>query len=179
MAPTLIHLSAQLRQLIYYQLDNNLLQDALFLASRLHALDFRNQDSIHLLALCHQRLGQHKAVYDYAKSAAVRGSHLGCSYIFAQSCLAVGKLNDGIHALERARPLWDGKDTTGTSDMDKQEYGELMIWFRQTTRYIEAVQSRCCRCVQCVGKSVRSPERSETSSRMLCRSIEAESILVG
>jgi len=179
MAPTVIHLSAQLRQLIYYQLDNNLLQDALFLASRLHALDFRNQDSIHLLALCHQRLGQHKAVYDYAKSAAVRGSHLGCSYIFAQSCLAIGQFEDGIHSLERARPLWDGKETTSTSGMDKQEYRELTIWFRQTTRYNEAVQSRCCRCVQCTGKPVGSPERSETSCRMLCRSIEAQSILVG
>lgn len=112
MAPTLIHLSAQLRQLIYYHLDNNLLKNAAFLAGRLHALDHRNQDSIHLLALCHQRLGQNKAAYDCTKHVAIKGSHLGCCYVFAQACLAIGKVADGIHALERARPLWEARSSS-------------------------------------------------------------------
>lgn len=112
MAPTLIHLCAQLRQLIYYHLDNNLLKNAVFLAGRLHALDHRNQDSIHLLALCHQRLGQHKAAYDCTKHVATKGSHLGCSYVFAQACLAIGKITDGIHALEKSRSLWEGRSSS-------------------------------------------------------------------
>lgn len=116
MAPTIIHLSAQLRQLIFYQLDNNLLKNALFIASRLHALESRNQDSIHLLALCHQRLGHHKTAYDHTKNAALRGAlHLGCNYVFAQACLAIGKIPDGIHALERVRPLWDGRNASSES----------------------------------------------------------------
>lgn len=109
MAPTLIHLSAQLRQLIYCQLDNNLIDNALYLAGRLHALDHKNPDSIHLLALCHQRLGQHKAAYDYTKPIAVRGVHLGCTYIFAQASLVIGKIADGISALERSRSIWESR----------------------------------------------------------------------
>ncbi len=110
MAPSASQLSHQLRQTIYYHLDNDLISNALFLAGRLHALEPRNPDAVHLLALCHYREGQTKAAYDYTRILALgKGSHLGCSYLFAQACLVLNRNTDGIAALEKARALWEGK----------------------------------------------------------------------
>lgn len=102
-------IAVQLRQLIYYHLDHDLLGNALFFAGRLHALDPRSADTAHLLALCHLRLGQPKAAYDYSKERSVRDAHIGCIYVFAQACLSVGRFADGIGALERARASWNGR----------------------------------------------------------------------
>lgn len=109
MSPSVPHISAQLRQLIYYHLDNDLVQNALFLAGRLHGLDHRNPDAVHLLALCNLKLGRLKAAYDYSRDRAIRGVHLGCAYVFAQACLGLEIYADGIAALERARGLWSGR----------------------------------------------------------------------
>jgi anaphase-promoting complex subunit 3 len=97
---------AQLRNLVYYSLDNELLSTALFHASRLHGLDARNGDAAHLISLCHFRLGQYKAAYDYSRDKGLRGQHLGCSFIFAQSCLSLQRYTEGITALDRSRGLW-------------------------------------------------------------------------
>lgn len=110
MAPSVAQLSHQLRQTIYYHLDNDLTSNALFLAGRLHALEPRNPDAVHLLALCHYRQGQAKAAYDYTRILGLgKGSHLGCSYVFAQACLVLDRTTDGIAALEKARALWEGE----------------------------------------------------------------------
>lgn len=114
MAPTTLQLSGQLRQIVYYHLDNQLLPNALFFAGRLHALDPRGPDSVHLIALCHYRLGQYKAAYDYSRLLGLRGVHLGCSYVFAQACLELERYTDGVTALERARSLWDKKSNFST-----------------------------------------------------------------
>jgi anaphase-promoting complex subunit 3 len=99
-------ISSQLRQLIYYHIDNNLLQNALFLAERLAAFDHRNADSSYLLSLCHLRLGDHKSAYEYSKVHGWKGSHVGCAYIYAQAALALERWKDGINALEKSRGLW-------------------------------------------------------------------------
>ncbi|KAI9672613.1 MAG: anaphase-promoting complex subunit cdc27 [Alyxoria varia] len=109
MGPFGSQLSAQLRQVIWYNLDNNLLDNALFYAERLYAVDNRNPDSVHILALCHFRLGEFKAAYDTSRLASFRAANVACSYIFAQSCLALGRYTDGITALGRVRMLWDTK----------------------------------------------------------------------
>ena len=113
MGPFGSQLSAQLRQVIWYNLDNNLLDNALFYAERLYAVDNRNPDSVHILALCHFRLGEFKAAYDTSRLASFRAANVACSYIFAQSCLALGRCTDGITALERVRMLWDTKRSHG------------------------------------------------------------------
>lgn len=109
MAPSAPHISGQLRQLIYYHLDNNLISNALFLAGRLHAYEPRSSESSYLLALCHLLSGQPKAAWEYSRNAGSRGTHLGCSYVLAQACLDLGKYMDGITALERSRSLWASK----------------------------------------------------------------------
>lgn len=115
-APNLMHftenpqVAAQLRNLVYYSLDNDLPQTALFHAGRLHGLDCRNGDAAHLMALCHFRMGQYKAAYDYSRDKGLRGHHLGCSYIFAQSCLALQRYVEGMTALERSRNQWSPRN---------------------------------------------------------------------
>lgn len=110
MSPANPFVATQLRQVIYYHLDNDLTQNALFAAGRLHALDPKNNDAAHLLALCHFRLGRIKAAYEYSRDKAIRGQHLGCAYVFAQSSLALEKYSDGITALERCKGLWSTRN---------------------------------------------------------------------
>lgn len=99
--------------MIYYHLDNDLLDNALFLAGRLYALDPRNTDAIHLLALCHLRSNQFKLAFDYSQATARRALHPGCSYVFAQTCLRLGRNPEGIDALEKIRCEWDGNNDWG------------------------------------------------------------------
>jgi anaphase-promoting complex subunit 3 len=109
MAPSNQQLIAQLRSTIWHHLDNDLLSNALFLAGRLHALDPRNPETIHILALCHQRGGQIKTAYDYTQPPARRGLHLGCAYIFAQACLKLNRPLEGIDAIEKVRSTWENR----------------------------------------------------------------------
>jgi anaphase-promoting complex subunit 3 len=110
MSPPPTGVNAQLRQLIHYHLDNGFVENALFLAGRLHALEPRNADATHLLALCNIRLGRYKAAFDYSKSKGAQSQHLGCAYVFAQACLGLEKFEMGIQALEKARSLWAGRN---------------------------------------------------------------------
>ncbi|KAF2201174.1 TPR-like protein [Delitschia confertaspora ATCC 74209] len=110
MSPPTAAIAQQLRQLIYYHLDNDMEENALFLAGRLHALDPRNPDGAHLLALCNLRLGRLKAAYDHSKEKGGKGAHLGCAYTFAQACLGLEKNGEGICALDRARGLWAARN---------------------------------------------------------------------
>ncbi|KAF1988730.1 putative 20S cyclosome subunit [Aulographum hederae CBS 113979] len=107
---TQTYAASQLRMLIYYNLDNNLHQNALFFAGRLHALEPQNPDAVHLLSLCHLRLGEARAAFDYSKEKAMKGGHLGCSYVFAQACLDLQRYSEGIAALEKSRKIWSSKN---------------------------------------------------------------------
>lgn len=113
MAPINAFVVSQLRQLIHYHVDNNLLKNALFFAERLAAYDSRAPESAYLLALCHLRLADNASAYEYSRSAGSRGTHLGCAYVFAQACLALGRYKDGIVALDKSRGLWGGKNGFG------------------------------------------------------------------
>ncbi|KAK8873290.1 Protein bimA [Apiospora arundinis] len=113
MAPTSTAISGQLRQLVYYHLDNYSYDNALFYAERLTAHDPRSSESIYLLALSHFRLGDHRTACEYSKAVAYRGSHLGCAFVFAQACLILERYKDGITALEKSRGLWTHKTSFG------------------------------------------------------------------
>ncbi|KAK2762596.1 anaphase-promoting complex subunit cdc27 [Arachnomyces sp. PD_36] len=110
MSPSTPHISSQLRQLIYYHLDNNLIRNALFLAGRLHAYEPRSSEASYLLALCHLQSGQTKAAWEYSRYSGSRGTHVGCSYVHAQACLDLGKYIEGIKALERSKSIWSSKN---------------------------------------------------------------------
>ncbi|TAQ86060.1 hypothetical protein B7494_g5607 [Chlorociboria aeruginascens] len=125
MAPINPCITNQLRQLIYYHIDNNLLSNALFFAERLAAYDHRSTESAYLVALSHLRLGDEASAYEYAKPAGLRGTHLGCAYVFAQACLALEKYKDGIVALEKSRGLWGGKNSFGKhTQSSRQPYAD-------------------------------------------------------
>lgn len=110
MSPTTGIAASQLRQLIYYHLDNDMLDNANFLAARLHALEPRNPDSSHLLSLTYLRAHRFKAAYDFSVKYGSNGRHLGCAYVFAQSCLELTRYSEGITALEKTRATWSRKN---------------------------------------------------------------------
>ncbi|KAI5205087.1 TPR-like protein [Aureobasidium subglaciale] len=106
----------QLKHLIYYHLDNESPDNANFLAARLCAIDPRNPDSSHLLALTNYRLRRFKTAYDCSQKSGANGRHLGCAYVLALACQELGKHNEGIAALEKARSLWQGRNHWGRLD---------------------------------------------------------------
>ncbi|KAF7185502.1 Protein bimA [Pseudocercospora fuligena] len=110
MSPTTGIAASQLKQLIYYHLDNEMVDNANFLAGRLHALEPRNPDTSHLLALTYFRSQRFKAAYDFSQKYGANGRHLGCAYIFAQSCLQLGRHMEGVTALEKAKNAWLSKN---------------------------------------------------------------------
>lgn len=114
MSPTSPFAVTQLRQLIFYHLDNESLDSATFLAARLHAIDSRNPDTCHLLALTYYRDRRYKAAYDSAQKYGTNGKHLPCAFVFALACQQLAKYNEGISALEKARPLWLETSNWGT-----------------------------------------------------------------
>lgn len=115
MSPVTNHVVGQLRQLVYYHLDCNLVRNALFMAGRLQACEPKSPEAAYLLALCQLKLGEHKAAYGSCKIAGPRGAHLGCSYVFAQACLALGRYTEGSSALERSKGLWAAKNSWSRS----------------------------------------------------------------
>ncbi|CAG7938343.1 unnamed protein product [Penicillium olsonii] len=104
------HVASQLRHLIYYNLDNNLIRNALFLAARLYALEPRSFEAQYLLALCHLHNGEVKAAFDVSQVSGSRGLHAGCAYVYAQTCLDLGKHLEGVGALEDSKNLWISKN---------------------------------------------------------------------
>ncbi|KAJ9625519.1 anaphase-promoting complex subunit cdc27 [Taxawa tesnikishii (nom. ined.)] len=67
MSPAATLAVGQLKQLIFYHLDNEMPDNANFLAGRLHAMEPRNPDTSHLLALTYLRSRRPKAAYDYSQ----------------------------------------------------------------------------------------------------------------
>ncbi|KAK0645895.1 hypothetical protein B0T16DRAFT_390428 [Cercophora newfieldiana] len=112
MAPNSATIAALLRQTVHYHLDNFAYENALFFSERLVAHE-RVAESAFLLSLSHLRLGDLRSACEASRQYGYRGTHLGCAFIFAQSCLDLEKYKDGITALEKARPLWTAKCTIG------------------------------------------------------------------
>lgn len=92
--------------LVYRYLDADLSDNALFLASILHALDPENGTWAHLKSLACLRLGHYGLARQYSCENGLTGDHLGCSYVFALASLSQGNYLEGISALERAKPHW-------------------------------------------------------------------------
>ena len=122
MAPSTTHIASQLRQLIYYHLDNNLVRNALFLSGRLSAYEPRSPEAAYLLALCQFQSGQYKAAWDSTRLHATRGHHLGCCYIYAQASLELGRFVEGITALERSKSLWQNKNTWNQHNETRRQH---------------------------------------------------------
>ena len=120
MAPTNVHAVCQLRQLIYYNLDCDSLHNASFLAGRLCAIDPKSTEATHLQGLSYLRLGQFQAAYRCTREQAGKPAHLGCVYVFAQSCLALGRFLEGILALDRSKQLWLNKNNWSKHSENKR-----------------------------------------------------------
>ena len=161
MPPSNPHIVSQLRQLIYYHLDCNLLRNALFLAGRLHAYEPRSLEASYLLALCHLRLGQLKAAYDSSRNAGSRGTHLGCSYVFAQACLGLERYLEGVAAIDRSKGLWSARNSWGGFKEDDlfERVGHTLTYnnCRQTLRHTETTLTGCGGGFMSTGQVMASP----------------------
>lgn len=122
MAPSVPHIANQLRQLIYYHLDNNLLKNSLFLAQRLVAYEPRSAEATYLLSLCQYQSGFVKGAWDTSRAFGLRGTHLGCAYVFAQACLELGRYVDGITALEKSRHLWQNRNCWNQHNESRRQH---------------------------------------------------------
>jgi anaphase-promoting complex subunit 3 len=110
-----VHVQEHFQQIIWYSLDNNLVSNAIFVAERLLALNDRDQSSRHLLGLCMLRAGRASSAYNVTNGH----RHLGCSYIFAQSCKELGKYREGLLALENCLSLLPNKWTACESSFSQ------------------------------------------------------------
>lgn len=139
MSPTTGIAASQLKQLIYYHLDNEMLDNANFLAGRLHALEPRNPDASHLLALTYFRARRFKAAYDFSQKYGANGRHLGCAYIFAQSCLELRRHAEGVTALEKAKNSWLGiNDWNKHSETSRRHLPDASAVFALLARLFRA-----------------------------------------
>ena len=113
MAPNPAAVNGLLRQTIHYHLDNASYENALFFSERYAAQDPKSNEAPYLLALSYLRLRDYRSAYDTAKPAGYRGLHIGCSWVFAQACLALERFREGITALEKSRATWNPKISIG------------------------------------------------------------------
>jgi anaphase-promoting complex subunit 3 len=113
MAPNPTTVSGLLRQTVHYHLDNASYENALFFAERFAAQDPKSSEAAYLVATSHIRLRDFRSAYDVSKPAGFRGVHLGCTWVFAQACLALERHKDGISALEKSKALWSQKSCVG------------------------------------------------------------------
>ncbi|KAL7923493.1 hypothetical protein ACQKWADRAFT_289807 [Trichoderma austrokoningii] len=113
MAPSSTAVGSLLRQVVHYHLDSGSYENALFFAERYATQDPRSSEAAYLYSLCHLRLGDYRSAYDASKPIGFRGVHLGCTWVFAQACLALERYKDGIAALDKAKGSWSQKNTMG------------------------------------------------------------------
>lgn len=94
----------QLRSIVIYNLDNDLIPSAEFAAERLLAeAGHDDLDSVHLYGLVLLKKKRYKAAYNLT----VNISHAGCSYVFAKAALELSMGEEGVFALTTTQHLWD------------------------------------------------------------------------
>ena len=149
------HIASQLRQLIYYHLDCDLPKNALSFAERLRGTEPRSSEGGYLEGLCYIRLGQLSAAYHSTKHYGSRGSHLGCSYIFGQACLGLGRYVEGIAATEKSKHLWIARNNWSTLGWDRFD-GEVVLTRlrRQAHGDKEATATRRCSAILLARKAM-------------------------
>ena len=92
------------------------------MAQRLVAYDTRSPEAAYLLSLCQFQSGLTKASWDTSRTFALKGTHLGCCYVFAQACLELSRYVDGIHALERSRQLWQNRNSWNQHSESRRQH---------------------------------------------------------
>lgn len=92
----------QLTASFWHAIDFNLIPTAAFTVERMLAID-PCAENVHLHALVLDRQDRHKAVLMATKTHL---SHMGCLYLYAESCLKLQKHADGARVLEAGKKSW-------------------------------------------------------------------------
>lgn len=180
MSPSTPHIVSQLRQLIYYHLDCNLPRNALAFSERLRGYEPKSSEAAYLEGLCHLRLGQSTAAYHSTKIHGTRGTHLGCSYVFAQACLGLERYMEGITATEKSKAHWSGKSNWSESMLLKHwRYLADKRRGRQTYGNSKTAVTRRGSCLLLAREIMARPRRHKSSDRNIRRVAEAQPLHVG
>ena len=180
MSPSGPHIIGQLRQLIYYHLDCNLPRNALAFSERLRGYEPKSSEAAYLEGLCHLRLGQPTAAYHSTKIHGTRGTHLGCSYVFAQACLGLERYLEGISATEKSKAHWLGKSNWSESKLGGNwRYLADRRRDRQTYGNSKTTVTRRGSCILPAGEIMARPWRYKSSNRDVRRVAEAQPLHVG
>ena len=179
MPPSSPHIVNQLRQLIYYHLDCNLPRNALAFSERLRGHEPKSSEAAYLEGFCHLRLGQLSAAYHSTKLHGTRGTHLGCSYVFAQACLGLERHLEGITATEKSKAHWLGKSNWSefeqVGDGNTADEGRV----RQAYRDTKTAVARRSSCLLLTRQAMARSRRRAPSDRDVCGVSEAQSLHVG
>lgn len=101
-----------LRNTIWQYLDQDRLDSAVFTAERVLAMDKNNATTKHLVGLVYYRKGQ----YQTAMNCTNNTNHVGCLYIYAQSCYKLKEYVMGITALEEGKNLYKSVPSATIAD---------------------------------------------------------------
>lgn len=96
----------QLRSIIIYGLDNDLIPSAEFAAERLVETGDENLDSVHLYGIVLLKKNRFKAAFN----ATANKLHVGCSYVCAKAALKLEIGSEGIAALLSTQSIWDNNN---------------------------------------------------------------------
>lgn len=100
------HLQQHLRSIIIHSIDNFNFRNAEFASERLLAMDTDNLDAIYLYCLSLYHQAKYKTCYHKLVDI-LSSNHLGCSYLFARSCLHLKKYKEGIFQLNKIEHLFN------------------------------------------------------------------------
>ncbi|KAH3677197.1 hypothetical protein WICMUC_001778 [Wickerhamomyces mucosus] len=94
----------QLKSIVLYSLDNDLIPSAEFAAERLLAETKDDDlDSVHLYGLVLIKQRRFKTAYNLT----INKLHIGCVYVFARAALELERGNEGIYALTSSQHIWE------------------------------------------------------------------------
>lgn len=91
-----------MEQAILYSLDNGFLDSAVLLSEQLYYTDLLSSHARFLHGLCLFRAREFQKAHLLTHNV----RHLGCAYIFAQTCLVLKRYKQGISALVAVQAMW-------------------------------------------------------------------------
>lgn len=105
----------QLRSIVVYSLDNDLLSSALFAAEKLVAeTGDHNEDSKFLYGLVLLKQSRFKCAYNLTANS----QHIGCAYVFAKAALKLEKGVEGVYALTSTQSSWESQQFSLSSSYE-------------------------------------------------------------
>jgi anaphase-promoting complex subunit 3 len=118
----------QLRSIVVYGLDNDLISSAEFAAERLVGETGEDDyDSRHLYGMVLLKKNRFKRAYNLTANV----NHVGCAYVFARAALELEKGIEGVYALTSTQTLWESIQPSSLSsyEFDRRIIPDAAVFF--------------------------------------------------